>query len=306
MAGPREWLRLVRVPFAPTAACDAVACALLARGPGLSTGAIPLAFPEAGLLGATAVLVYAAGMLGNDLADRDRDRNLHPDRPLASGRIDVRTASIALLVLVLGAGATAWFGGLPRESAVAVALALAFSALYDVLHARWPLASAPFLGLARASNAATGVLPLVLAAKTDALALAAPLSIGLYSAAITVLSVGEDRPSKASRFLWTARGMSFVVFAAAGALALAGADGVVFWALAAPAFCLSIAFGRVPRRGPVPAQVREMMLGYYWLAMILASGGFRGSEWLPPLVLFAVAFVLIWASQMGMRLIARR
>src|SRR5947208_8110433 len=128
----RDWLRLVRAPLAPTAACDAVACAMLARGPGLSLVArddlpAPHVLDLLALAG-TSLLVYAAGMAGNDLADRRRDAVLHPDRPLPSGRI--RPATAAIVVLLLAAAAVAWGGG-PLGDRRAVAGAVAFAALYD-------------------------------------------------------------------------------------------------------------------------------------------------------------------------------
>src|SRR5436190_21935141 len=96
----KDWLRLVRAPLAPTAACDAVACALLARGPGFSTGAgaPSLSLVDGAALAATSLLVYASGMAANDVADRGRDVVLHPERPIPAGRIGVGSA-IAVVVM---------------------------------------------------------------------------------------------------------------------------------------------------------------------------------------------------------------
>ncbi len=307
VGGPRDWLRLVRAPFAPTAACDAVVCALLARGPGLSEGAAPLSVSDGLRLAATALLVYSAGMLGNDLADRERDRTINPDRPLPSGRVSVLAASSVLGLLV---GLSFWptiLSGDGLWGTYAVASAVVAGGLYNRLHARWPLGSAPLMGLARFSNASLGVLPLVAAGRAHPLVLAAPAAIGVYSSAITVLSTGEDRPAAAPRRLVLARILAFGSFAAAGLLAIAGAQGATLGAFFAAPVCLSIAFGRVPRGGnPTRVQVREMMLGLYWLAAILATGAAYGSDWVVAVVAFPSAYALILLSQLAVRALARR
>ena len=48
-------------------------------------------------------LLYCAGMLWNDVADADRDRVLHPRRPLPSGAIQLSTAYVGGLLLASGA-----------------------------------------------------------------------------------------------------------------------------------------------------------------------------------------------------------
>jgi len=53
--------------------------------------------------------VYHAGMLANDLADRDLDRIHRPNRPLASGKISILSASILLCCLLAGAVVAASF-----------------------------------------------------------------------------------------------------------------------------------------------------------------------------------------------------
>jgi len=298
VASAKDWLRLVRAPLGLTAAFDVVACAALARGPGLGDGAPALAAPDALLLAATSVLVYFAGMAGNDLADRGRDRTLHPDRPLPAGRI-APGAALALVV-VLAAGAAALGGG-PAGSRVAVLAALGAAALYDGGAKRRAVPGALAMGLVRASNAATGVVPLVAAGLASPLALLAPLLVGAYSAGVTYLSTAEDRPAREARTRLVGRAATVVAFGGGGALALVGAGGVAFTPLFAFPVVLSAVFDRVPRKGPVKRQVLEMLLGLYWLDAVLVGGAAPGSSWVLALGAIAAAWAAIVLSQLAIR-----
>jgi 4-hydroxybenzoate polyprenyltransferase len=188
----RDWLRLLRVPLAPTAAFDAVACLLLAReAAGLGPGGP--GFDGFALVAVSSLLVYFAGMVGNDLADRRRDRALAPDRPLPSGRI--RPAAAAVVALLCAAGG-ALLGGGPAGSRDAVLVALAAAALYDFLPRGSVLAGAGLMATVRFANASIGAWPLVLSGAAPPSALLAPAAVGLYSAAATVLSATEEAPSR--------------------------------------------------------------------------------------------------------------
>jgi len=294
----RDWFRLVRAPLAPTAACDAVACALLARGPGVAGAATPPTVLDLLLLAATSALVYGAGMAGNDLADRRRDETIHPDRPLPARRIGV-PAAVALVVL-LAAGAVALGGG-PLGDRRAVVAALAFAALYDGVLKRSVALGAVAMGLVRAANASSGVLALVVSGAASPIALAGPALVGLYASSVTVLSTAEEQPSREPARRRLACAVATVVFLGAAALAVVGADGLVFAAFPAFAIASSAAFGRVPRKGPVKRQVLEMLLGLYWLDAVLACGGAKGSDWGLALGAFAGAYALILLSQLAIR-----
>src|SRR5262245_6587070 len=303
MGRPSDWLRLVRAPLAPTAACDAVACALLARGPGLAQGVAPLSLADGALLAATSLLVYAAGMAGNDLADARRDRTIAPDRPIPSGRIS--RAAAGALVLACAAGAVLLHGG-PAGGVVPVAAALGFAALYDLLHARRPLASAPLMGLVRFSNAATAVWPAVLAGTSDPLALLGPLVLGVYSTGITVLSTAEGRPQVPRSRMLLARAGALVAFAGSGVLSMLGAEDMTLLFWGGVLACLAIAFGRVPRPAPVKYQVLEMLLALYYVDAILATGGYRKWEWIPTLSAMLIAQALVIGSQLAIRALRPR
>jgi 4-hydroxybenzoate polyprenyltransferase len=293
---------VTRAPFAPTAACDAAACALLAltaagRGP---EAIAPWAWAA---LAGTAMLVYAAGMAANDLADREKDRRLAPNRPLPSGRLSPRAVGTAVAVLAAAAVA---LGGGPAGTRWAVGAALLLAMAYDFVRPLGVVAQAALMGGVRFANAATAVVPLVLSGDASPWTLLAPGAIGLYAAAITVLSTTEERESRAR--VRAARGLAaagFGTMAAATGLAAGGAPhGVVLgWVFAGSVALASLA-GRTPRPGPVKVQVREMLLGLYWLAAIAASAGDGGSL-LVAGAAFVVAFLLIVAGQLAMRALAR-
>lgn|GEM_PF-1924547 len=295
----RDWFRLARVPLAPTAAFDALACALLARGPGLARdGAGALGLVDALLLAATSVLAYTAGMAGNDLADRVRDRTIHPERPIPSGRI--HPAAAAAFVVACAALAVALGGG-PAGHVAGPLGAVLLAALYNHLAKRRRVPGAIAMGGVRIANSATGVLPLLIAGTTSPLALLGPLLIGIYSAGVTILSTAEDRPGPAGGRLLFARATSFVAYAGAGILSCVGARSLALGLFLAGAACTSLAFGRVPRRNSVRLQVLELLLGLYWLEAMLATGGARGSDWAFALTSLGAAVAGIYLSQIAIR-----
>jgi len=323
VARTSDWLRLTRAPLAATAAFDAVACALLARGPGFArTGAGAASVVDLLLLAATSLLVYGAGMAGNDWADRRVDGARHPERPLPAGRITPRAGG--LFVLACAGGALALGGG-PSGSFGCVVAALTCAAAYDLGAKRSRVAGPLAMAGVRASNAAIGVAPLLLAGTTHPLVAAGPLLVGLYSAGVTILSEAEE-PGRSHRArLRFARAAAFVAFGAAAVLSVRGAASMTFGALVAASICLGIAFGRTPRttaplrvaapepgvrppRGPLPvrAQVLELLLGLYWLEAVLAGGARPGQDWVHALATFAGAFGAIYASQVAIRALRTR
>ena len=293
----RSWLRLVRAPLAPTAACDAAACLLLARGAG-GEALEPLGAWDWALLAATSLLVYAFGMGLNDWADRARDRTLAPDRPLPSGAL--APAPVLVVLGFIAAGAVALGGG-PAGARGMVVAALAAAALYDLGLKHALVGGAVAMGSVRALQAGVGVVPLVASGAAPAWVLVAPLAVGTYSAGITVLSTTEEVPSPRRRVV--ARVLAGVAHALAGTAAVIAAGRFTFGVLLALASVLSLAFARVPRPGPVKRQVLEMLLGLYLLAAILAGGSGNG---IVEVAALGVAFLLVLASQLAIRALRPR
>lgn len=151
------YLRLCRLPNVFTALSDVMMGYLVAR-----QSFAPLA-PFACCLAASAAL-YTAGMVLNDVCDREIDARERPERPLPSGRIPVATATwlgFGLLVAGLLSGAAAGFVGRTtgwwvwRPAAIAGALAGSVL-LYDGLLKRTP-AGPLGMGLCRFLNVLLGM-----------------------------------------------------------------------------------------------------------------------------------------------------
>ncbi len=288
------WLRLLRAPLAPTAACDALACAVLARElAGLN--ALELGW-EAGLaLSATSLCLYGFGMAGNDWMDRKRDRVLAPERPLPAGELGPRRVLVLLVLLAaaalsLGGGAAAWFPG--------VLLALGLACAYNGGLKRYLVPGALAMGGVRASNAALVPMALWLDSGAPVSVLLAPLCIGLYSASVVVLSTTEDEASRARAL--ACRILASLAFAGAATVSWIAAGMPTLGVFLGYGVVSSLMFGRRPRAGPPKKQVLEMLLALYWLALIVASGA-HSAGWAFVLGAFLGAIALVYLSQRWIR-----
>jgi 4-hydroxybenzoate polyprenyltransferase len=140
------FLKLFRFPLVFTAIADSAAGYLVV---GRSADLFILA-----LLAVTSAGLYCFGMAMNDIADRDRDREIAPNRVLPSGRITLRGAVAASVVAALGS-ATAFTlvrQGPPLRFGVWAGVFLAILA-YDFV-----LKVPPVMGLVRAGNFLLGAL----------------------------------------------------------------------------------------------------------------------------------------------------
>ena len=137
-------------------------------------------------------LLYGAGMVWNDIADREVDATTRPERPLPSGALGLRFA--------LALGATLLVGGLllspcRRHHALIAALILG----YDFGSKRVPWLGVLVMGSLRALNLGTA---LAIAPGTDGVRtalLTASLCYGIYIVAVTVLGIFEDTRQVAGR-----------------------------------------------------------------------------------------------------------
>ena len=104
--------------------------------------------------------LYTAGMVLNDVFDREQDRRERPQRPIPSGRVAVSTAvwlSIALLIVGIGCGAGDWsscacIGGRCRLPLALVVFIVAYDAHFKHT-AGGPLA----MGVCRMLNVLLGM-----------------------------------------------------------------------------------------------------------------------------------------------------
>lgn len=122
------YARLLRLPNVFTAFAD-IGMGLCATA-GLAGDTQSEAFAwRGGLLLAASGCLYCAGMVWNDYFDLDEDKRMRPFRPLASGKITVRTAVlIGIVLLLVGWGCAAATG--PR-GAILGGLLVAAILLYD-------------------------------------------------------------------------------------------------------------------------------------------------------------------------------
>ena len=152
MAGRlRAYLQLVRLPNLFTAAADPLAGWIFAGG-AIPSGRIW------GPLVASGVVTYAAGMVLNDLFDREDDHRERPGRPIPSGRVSLAVAGGLGWTLIAIAPVLAAFAG---TTSLIVSLALVAAVLgYDLGLKRTPMGP-QVMGACRGLNLLLGMSPMV-------------------------------------------------------------------------------------------------------------------------------------------------
>lgn len=148
-----------------------------------------------GLLLAASSLLYAAGIVLNDVFDLEVDARQRPGRPLPSGRVSpARASSLGFGLLLFGA-ASGWAAGAVdgqvQSGVVATALALAVL-LYDRVLKRTPLGP-PAMGACRLLNVLLGMS--ASAAPWHAVHWLVAAGIGTYIAGVTWFARTEAGPS---------------------------------------------------------------------------------------------------------------
>jgi len=134
MSTLRAYLQLCRAPALFTALADILLGYLLTRTSLEPVSSLAL------LLGASAGL-YLAGMVWNDIFDREQDAKERPQRPIPSGRVSLRAAiTFASVLTLIGLGCAAAAG---MRSLVVAGMLTASIFLYDGVLKKTPLG--PFL-----------------------------------------------------------------------------------------------------------------------------------------------------------------
>jgi len=118
------WLQLCRFAAVFTAMADIFLGYLLTH-PGLESGR------DFGLLLASSSCLYLAGMVFNDVFDREVDALERPERPIPSGRVSVRGAVILGVLLLVAGSCVAFTVGTP--SGLVAGLLVGCILLYDGL-----------------------------------------------------------------------------------------------------------------------------------------------------------------------------
>lgn len=191
------WLQVLRVPNLLTVPGDPIAGMFLAVDPGL--GSIPPG--RAALVAGASLLLYAAGLAGNDVMDIDEDRRERPGRPLPRGIVSVRSAAVAAVALaVAGVALAAWAG--PRTGTMALVLA-ASVVFYDTRGKRIAWLGPLNMALCRALSLLMGVALAADAVGTPrGLPLTAASALFVYIALVSVVARDETSPGEAGWKRW--------------------------------------------------------------------------------------------------------
>ncbi len=141
------WGRLLRLPNLFTAPWDPVCGFLIAGG---------ASDPEKiGYLAVAALCAYAFGLVTNDIADLKTDTAERPARPLPSGEISMKEASIAAVVLCIVALELTSFAG--HGACFGMMLLLVMILLYNYCGRKSALLSSALMGLCRVFSFGIGV-----------------------------------------------------------------------------------------------------------------------------------------------------
>jgi 4-hydroxybenzoate polyprenyltransferase len=201
----RAWLQLLRAPNLLTVPGDPLAgffLAVAASPYGLHRQdwwVVPLAC-------LTSLLLYAAGLIHNDIQDLREDRRERPTRPLASGAIPLRSAIVAFLACVTAALAAAWAAG--TSVLVVAAAVLAAAMMYNAFLKRLPVVGPLTMGLCRGLSVLVGAAVVVGVdqvradwqgvAQAHLPALLAAATTAAYVAALSAIARGETREQTVS------------------------------------------------------------------------------------------------------------
>ena len=185
-------MRLLRPALGPTAAADVVAGAGFAAATGLAES---VSVSSVALAACGSVLLYGGGMAQNDLCDRERDKALHPERPLVAEPRLLHAVRAYVAVLFLGGLVLAGLGGALLPAIAVVVLAGAYNLGGK---GRFPY-DALLLGGARAANLGVGLA--AAGAAVDAGAVTYLAGYLLYIGGVTASSRAEDMDPPQTRRL---------------------------------------------------------------------------------------------------------
>jgi 4-hydroxybenzoate polyprenyltransferase len=272
------WGRLLRLSLATTAAADVFAGAVY------SAHSVP-SFARLWLPLLASLCVYHGGMALNDWADRWRDNETRPDRPIPAGLISPQAAlAVGLVLLGLGPLLANWYSYTGQYPALLGGVSV-LALLYN-LAGRGPWIGPLLLGLCRAGNLLAGMAAFgVLLPEGKWLA----VGYGAYVFVVSRLGRMEDgeqaRVGDAPRKLLIGAGVCQLVPLIAGFAATAplGA-GLLIW--------IATQTKSWTRPAIVGAMGNALRLLLFYTASV-AWVGVPGDP-LPALGLLAVGFPLAW------------
>jgi len=179
------WLRLFRPPNLLTIPGDPLAGALLAAG---TLGIAPHWSAVSRVVGA-ALALYAAGLVSNDVLDRNTDARERPHRPIPSGAVRPATALAVAVLLTLAGIALA--AGAGRTGGVVAVMLAATLWLYNRVGKRSPLLAPLNMGACRGLSLLMGAGLYGAAGLTSIPVLVAAAAQTLYVAGITLTARHE-------------------------------------------------------------------------------------------------------------------
>ena len=178
------WWQLLRVANAPTAVTNVVAGFLLARGEDQSLRAlVPLCVASG--------CIYLGGMVLNDVLDSETDKHDRPERPIPSRRVRRFVAQCVAGVLIFGglaAAASPDGGVLPTLVALGLVASVVMYNAFLKHGVGGPVGMAGCRVLNVLLGASGGAAPFSLAPLLYA------ALVGIYTAGLTWISLGENRP----------------------------------------------------------------------------------------------------------------
>jgi 4-hydroxybenzoate polyprenyltransferase len=300
------WLRLLRLPNHATAVADVLAGWMLIARPE-SVAPPPWPFWA---VAAASLLLYAAGMVLNDVFDQELDRVERPERPLPSGQISRRTAAfVGWLAAAGGVAAGVVAAVLSGHAAVAgVAGALAAAVYVYDRHAKNTAVGPLVMGSCRSLNWLLGMT--AAGGPTVAAEWLPAAGMGIYVAGITLFARFEATVSSRRWLILSTAVMSaglaitgsFTVWLAGQGgsawLARAGLDNwLLLWAVLSASVVYRAVLGIVtPQPGLVQRAVGNAIMTIITLdaAVVLAA---CGESWA------IVGFLLLIPFLVGRRLV---
>ena len=274
------YLRLVRLPNVFTAFADILAgyAIMHALYPESDPGIKPLLL----LCGASAAM-YLSGMAFNDIADRDEDAEVRPNRPIPSGQVSLKGAlACALLLMVLGIGLSYTVSAWSLKFSIMLAAAIL---QYD-FNSKRSVKTGAFmgplvLGICRFLNVHLGLSvnpaygTIFETSSFMNVPWAPAFAMGIYAAGLTAFSAQEEEGKKNSAILlgW--------VLCFAGILIAALSSSRLAWIALSPLALLLLFLTRRLRSLGTPGAARDLVRAGVMGVCVLDAGmilGFASSN----------------------------
>lgn len=207
-----HYLRLLRLSNAPTAVAD------ILMGLAVATGSFEPAMRTLLLIG-TSLAIYHGGMVLNDVADSEKDKEERPGRPIPSEAISRQLAAWIAGLLILGGASLGVYVGYSSESTITTASACLLPFVVVAYNSRLKstLLGPWLMGSCRSLN---GMLGLGLTSNLNYLFAISP-GVLLYITGVTLLARNEANTSNRKQMIQ------------ASACSIAG----ICWLVLYPMFC---------------------------------------------------------------------